>query len=178
MHTHSSTTAASAVARIIRTSTRKRRSDAGTTKGANTPRQTPIVAFDTIDGVEVALVPLAGIHGTGRTLKLDRIDWHRVADRLEDGRRINVVQNGRKDGLTVYLEGPQAAAWAGNTDNPRHLVTLARFITSNRNQGQLIRVRNFDPFDLRRTNLELEVRATRQRLPVDWSAVEQNEGRA
>lgn len=178
MHIDHNTTATSAVTPLARSSHRKVRSDAGTIKGSTKPRQDPIVTFTTIDSVEVALVPLAGVHGFGKTLQLDRADWNRVAASFDQGRRINVVQNGRKDGLTVYLEGPQAAAWAGTTANPRHLVTLARFVTSNRHQGQLVRVRNFDPFDLRRANLELEVRATRQRRPVDWPAIEQNERNA
>lgn len=155
-----------------RTSTRQLRSDVGKPKGPPVPRLEPNATTSIHNGAEVAHIALGGIHGTGRTLALDARDWQAIRHHFEGGRRVNVVDNGLGD-VCVRLNGPAAARWAGN-DNPKHQITVARFITGERRRTHQVRFRDHNPFNLVRSNLLIEARRDFGRMVPDWTEAERN----
>lgn len=160
------------------TRTRKRRRDAGKRRPPGVsqlalPIPKPVMVQ--MDGKETAIIPLSGTHGAGRVLKMDALDWQRVAATFSGGRFINVTRSQRRHegGLEVFGNGAGAAAWAG-VSNPRHRIILPRFITGTRDSDMRVRTANGDSLDMRRANLVLTDNARLEvtRFPIDWTLVD------
>lgn len=89
----------------------------------------------------------------------------------EDGKRLHVVNVGNGS-VYVYVGGPKAQAWADST-NPEHLVTLSRLLLGETHTGRRIRFKDYNTFNLCRDNMETEVKATKERFPIDWTKAEE-----
>ena len=112
----------------------------------------------TLDGKPAVLVPLVGMHGTGREMLLDRDVYRRLASIGGHDRCIVVKPFWRRP----FVRHP-------------HLGKLARWIVDAPRGEQTVSV-NGDPLDLRRCNLNLAreaaiVRATSTRAPRDTQKV-------
>jgi hypothetical protein len=149
-----------------RQSLRKVRSDKGIPKGPRKPRQP---ARGTLKGDHWE-IPLRGVHGSGKILKVDPEDYESLMEMSKDGTRLYVVSNA-SHGLTVRLRGQSAACFADNS-NPDHCLPVTRFIAGERHGGLVLRHINHDPMDCRRANLIHEVKAKKTHHPIDWVKVQ------
>ncbi|MBM3099092.1 hypothetical protein JRX38_13920 [Gluconobacter cerinus] len=143
-------------------SPRKVRSDKGILKGPHKPRQP---TRGTLKGDHWE-IPLRGVHGEGKVLKVDPEDYELLMEMSENGTRLYVVPDSSQ-GLTLRIGGKDAALFA-DKGNPHHLLPVTRFLTGERHGGLVLRHINHDPMDCRRTNLIHEVKAKKTRHPIDW----------
>lgn len=90
----------------------------------------------------------------------------------EDGKRLCVVLDGDRTNPSVCVGGPKAQAWAESA-NPAHLVTLSRLLLGETHTGRRIRFKDHNPFNLCRDNMEIEVKATKERFQIDWTKAEE-----
>lgn len=141
---------------------RKVRSDKGIRKGPHKPRQS---TKGTLKGDHWE-IPLRGVHGDGKILKVDPEDHDLLMEMSENGKRLYVVPDASQC-LTVRLQGKSAACFADNS-NPEHCLPVTRFLTGERHGGLVLRHVNHDPMDCRRANLIHEVKAKQTRHPIDW----------
>lgn len=102
---------------------------------------------------------------------LDNADMGFVMNMSEAGKRLCVVPDG-KGALYICVNGPKTQAWAGST-NPSHNDTLARLLLGETHTGRRIRFKDHNPFNLCRDNIEIEVKTTQERFPVDWAKAEE-----
>lgn len=145
-----------------RQSSRKVRSDKGILKGPTKPRQ-PARGIFKDDHWEI---PLRGVHGAGKILKVDPEDYEALMEMSKDGTRLYVVPDASHC-LTVRLQGQSAACFA-DSSNQQHCLPVTRFIAGERHGGLVLRHINHDPMDCRRANLIHEVKAKKTRHPIDW----------
>ncbi|WP_252348655.1 hypothetical protein [Gluconobacter sp. P5B12] len=143
-------------------SPRKVRSDKGILKGPYKPRQP---TRGTLKG-DYWEIPLRGVHGEGKVLKVNPEDYELLMEMSENGTRLYVVPDA-SGCLTVRLRGQSAACFADNS-NPDHCLPVTRFLTGERHGGLVLRHINHDPMDCRRANLIHEVKAKKTRHPIDW----------
>jgi len=147
--------------------TRKVRTDKGKWRG---PRKPPTPAQRTQHG-EIVEVALRGVHGAGKVLHLSQEDAEFVLTASDDGRNLYVVPKGAARVPMVTISGLFAQAFAGGS-NPSHNVTVARLILGETHGGRTVQFLDHDTFNLCRSNLATEIRATKQRFPIDWQTAE------
>lgn len=145
-------------------SPRKVRSDKGILKGPYKPRQS---TRGTLKGDHWE-IPLRGVHGDGKILKVDPEDYELLMEMADEGKALYVIVSEGNVALpTVCIGGPKATKFTG-TSNPYTLLPVTRFLTGERNRGLVLRHINHDPMDCRRANLIHEVKAKKTRHPIDW----------
>lgn len=156
-------------------SPRRRRADFGIKRGPLKPRQPAKVS--PAERGEIA-ISLSGTHGQGKSARISRDDALDVLAFTESGKRLHVVESSPGASPIVRISGPAAQAWA-KSPNPKHSITLARFLVGETHAGRRVRFKDHDPFNLTRDNLVIEVPAlTRQAssseafFPIDWDKAE------
>lgn len=143
---------------------RKERSDKGILKGPHKPRQP---TRGTLKGDHWE-IPLRGVHGDGKILKVDPEDYELLMEMSDEGKSLYVIVSGGNLALpTVCIGGPKATNFTG-TSNPYTLLPVTRFLAGERNRGLVLRHINHDPMDCRRANLIHEVKAKQTRHAIDW----------
>jgi len=147
--------------------TRKVRTDKGKGRG---PRKPPSPAQRTQHG-EIVELALRGVHGVGKVLRLSQKDAVFILNASDDGRNLYVVPHGAGRVPMVTISGLFAQAFAGSS-NPSHNVTVARLLLGETHGGRTVQFLDHDTFNLCRGNLVTEVRATKQRFPIDWQKAE------
>lgn len=152
-----------------RLSTRKVRSDAGIPKGPRKPRKDAVGSYKN----GYWKIPLTGVHGRGKYLLISARHHSDLMLISENGKRINVDWGGTSEThLRVRISGPLAAKYAKNS-NPSHQLTLQRFLSGEEHSGRIIRHINGNPFDNREENLDLEIKSSKKRFPIDWPVADE-----
>lgn len=116
-------------------------------------------------------IPLLGTHGSGRMLSLDPEDYEDVMRLSERGKRLQVDSGGAENNLRVRISGPHAVAWTESTNRARQ-ITLQRFLAAEAHGGRSIHHSDGNPFNNRRSNFTLTVRAIDQKFPIAWDKAE------
>jgi hypothetical protein len=120
------------------------------------PEHPPVVLHGTVDGDPVVWVELSGRHGRGKMMTLDAADWPPV-ERVSPWWTVGV--NGTAQYPFVTSGKHRMALYAGQAADSSPNLPLARFLTGTSDPRMVVWYRDRNPFNLRRSNLEVITKA-------------------